>query len=89
MSIEWNAKDFLERHAVAVEPGTRSISLERTARVALGIEPVCSAFGLGLAVTRAQNPLRRAGTPTVIEFDPAHPFKTSYRISAMPLPPAS
>jgi hypothetical protein len=53
--------------------------------VALGIEPVCSAFGLGLAVTRAPNPLRRAGTPTAIEFDPDNPFKTSYRISAMPL----
>jgi hypothetical protein len=88
VSIEWNAKDF---PSVMLWLSNRGLEASpwNAQHVALGIEPVCSAFGLGLAVTRAQNPLRRAGTPTVIEFDPAHPFKTSYRISAMPLPPAS
>jgi hypothetical protein len=50
--------------------------------VALGIEPVCSAFGLGLEATRNENPISLSGTATVIEFDPATPFRTTYRISA-------
>lgn len=52
------------------------------AHVALGIEPVCSPFGLGLAAARGANPIRREGTPTTIEFDPAAVFHTRYRISA-------
>jgi hypothetical protein len=56
--------------------------------VALGIEPVCSAFGLGLAAARGPNPLNQTGTPTVIAFDPATPFVTRYRISATALPAA-
>jgi hypothetical protein len=53
--------------------------------VALGVEPVCSAFALGLEATRNENPLARTGINTVIEFDPAMPFRTSYRISATAL----
>jgi hypothetical protein len=54
--------------------------------VALGVEPVCSAFGLGLDATRNKNPLAQSGVNTVIEFDPATPFRTTYRISATALP---
>ncbi len=53
--------------------------------VALGVEPICSAFGLGLEATRSENPLSRSGINTCIEFDPATLFRTSYRISAMAL----
>jgi hypothetical protein len=54
--------------------------------VALGIEPICSAFGLGLDAVRNENPLSQSGVNTVIEFDPATPFRTTYRISAAALP---
>jgi hypothetical protein len=54
--------------------------------VALGVEPVCSAFALGLEATRNENPLSQSGVDTVIEFDPATPFRTTYRISATALP---
>jgi hypothetical protein len=54
--------------------------------VALGIEPVCSAFGLGLEAARNENPLSQSGVDTAIEFDPAAPFRTTYRISAAALP---
>jgi hypothetical protein len=50
--------------------------------VALGVEPVCTAFGLGLEATRGGNPIARTGINTCIEFDPGTPFKTRYRISA-------
>jgi hypothetical protein len=84
VSIEWNAQHF---PSVMLWLSNRGLEASpwNAQHVALGIEPVCSAFGLGLAVARAHNPLRRAGTPTVIDFDPATPFKTRYRISAMPL----
>jgi hypothetical protein len=57
--------------------------------IALGIEPVCSAFGLGLEATRNENPLRRSGINTVIDFQPAVPFKTGYRISASAFSPTA
>jgi hypothetical protein len=50
--------------------------------VALGVETVCSPFGLGLQAARSANPLASSGIPTAIEFDPAVPFMTTYRISA-------
>ena len=55
--------------------------------VALGIEPVCSAFGLGLEATRNENPLQRSGVNTVITFRPDVPFHTKYQISADVLSP--
>lgn len=57
--------------------------------VALGIEPVCSAFGLGLEATRNENPIRRTGVSTAIKFQPAAPFKTKYRITASALDTAA
>ncbi|QRI66413.1 hypothetical protein JQ506_23945 (plasmid) [Shinella sp. PSBB067] len=54
--------------------------------VALGVEPVASAFDLGPAVSTAANPLARAGTPTALAFAPDRPFLTRYRLSAEPAP---
>lgn len=53
--------------------------------VALGIEPICSPFGLSPATALADNPIVRAGTPTAIDFATERPFTTRYRIEAMPL----
>jgi hypothetical protein len=53
--------------------------------VAIGIEPICSPFGLSPATAAADNPIAQAGTPTVLEFTPARPFTTRYRIEALPL----
>ena len=40
--------------------------------LALGMEPVCSPFGLGPGTARANNPLAAAGTPTAYPFKAAH-----------------
>jgi hypothetical protein len=48
--------------------------------VALGVEPVCTAFDLGPAVSTAPNPISAAGIPTAHSFHPDTPFTTSYRI---------
>jgi galactose mutarotase-like enzyme len=50
--------------------------------LALGMEPVCSPFGLGPAVARADNPLAKAGTPTARDFAAGEVFTTRYRIEA-------
>lgn len=50
--------------------------------VALGMEPICSPFGLGPASARADNPMARAGTPTARDFRAGEVFTTHYRIEA-------
>jgi hypothetical protein len=49
---------------------------------ALGIEPICSPFGLGLSAARGPNPIAASGTPTAILLHPSKPFVTRYRLSA-------
>ena len=53
--------------------------------VALGIEPVCSPFGLGPATAAGDNPLARAGVPTARDFELNPNFVTRYRIEAEPI----
>lgn len=52
---------------------------------ALGMEPICSPFGLGPASARADNPMARSGTPTARDFKAGEMFTTNYRIEAEPL----
>ena len=53
--------------------------------VAIGIEPICSPFGLGPATARADNPIAASGTPTTLSFEPDRTFVTRYRIEVEPL----
>lgn len=53
--------------------------------VAIGIEPICSPFGLGPATALADNPIAQSGTATALEFSPEKPFLTRYRIEAFAL----
>jgi hypothetical protein len=87
LSLEWNRDHF---PSVLLWISNRGLHAPpwNGQHVALGIEPVCSAFGLGLEATRNDNPLRRSGVNTVIEFEPAVPFQTQYRISAVAGPEA-
>jgi hypothetical protein len=50
--------------------------------LALGIEPICSPFGLGLATAIADNPIAMSGVSTALEFSPGQAFVTRYRIAA-------
>lgn len=49
--------------------------------LALGVEPVASAFDLGPSVSTADNPLSRSGVSTSISFTAGETFSTKYRIS--------
>jgi hypothetical protein len=53
--------------------------------LALGIEPICSPFGLGPATALSDNPIARSGTPTARQFAAGEIFVTRYRIEAEPL----
>lgn len=53
--------------------------------VALGMEPICSPFGLGPASARQDNPMARSGTPTARDFRGGEIFTTTYRIEAEPI----
>jgi hypothetical protein len=48
--------------------------------LAIGIEPVCSAFDLGTQVSTAPNPLNQHGIPTSRQFSAGETFSTRYRI---------
>ena len=52
--------------------------------LALGVEPVCSAFDLGPAISSGPNPIAAAGTSTSRSFSPNAPFITRYRIAVSP-----
>jgi hypothetical protein len=53
--------------------------------LALGMEPVCSPFGLGPATARRPNPVSDAGTPTARPFRAGEVLTTTYRLSVEPL----
>lgn len=50
--------------------------------VAIGMEPICSPFGLGPGTALADNPIARFGTPTARSFKAGETFVTRYRIQA-------
>lgn len=47
----------------------------------VGIEPVCSPFGLSAKTACSPNPLQRAGIPTAVRFVAGEPKSFAYRLS--------
>lgn len=54
--------------------------------LALGVEPVASAFDLGPMVSTADNPLSREAIGTSVAFEPSTTFTTRYRLAVEPAP---
>jgi len=52
--------------------------------MALGLEPVCSAFDLGAALANADNPISRKGVSTAYAFRANTLFSTEYRMAVAP-----
>jgi hypothetical protein len=52
--------------------------------LAIGIEPICSPFGLGPATARGPNPVNAAGTPTARRFRAGETLSTTYRLTVTP-----
>jgi len=49
--------------------------------LAVGVEPVCSAFDLGTQVSTAPNPINAQGHPTAHVFRAGETFETRYRVA--------
>lgn len=53
--------------------------------LALGIEPICSPFGLSPATARAPNPVNATGIPTARPFRAGETLTTTYRLTVTPI----
>jgi hypothetical protein len=76
--LSWNANDF---PSVLLWLSNRGRTFEpwRGRHLALGVEPVCSAFDLGAAISEATNPLNARGVRTVHAFRAARAWTARYR----------
>ncbi|WP_077963319.1 hypothetical protein [Ensifer adhaerens] len=54
--------------------------------VALGVEPIASAFDIGPALSTGDNPIAASGVATAIAFEPDQAFTTRYRLSVEAAP---
>ena len=79
--LAWNTTDFPSLLLWISNRG-RTASPWNGRHLAIGIEPVCSPFGLGAPTALTDNPIARSGVPTALEFTPERPFETRYRLSA-------
>lgn len=52
--------------------------------LAVGVEPVCVAFGLGRQISAAPYPINAFANPTVRSFHAGEVFVTSYRVTVEP-----
>lgn len=84
LRLGWNT-DHFPSVLLWISNRGRSYAPWNSRHVALGIEPVCSAFDLGPAVSNAANPISADGTPTAMLFTPNTAFTTQYRIAVEPL----
>lgn len=80
VKLDWNAEHFPSLLLWFSNRGRQHTPwLGR--HVALGMEPICSAFDFGAGMSCADNPISASGTPTCYRFSKGHVFETRYRLS--------
>jgi hypothetical protein len=79
--LTWQAEHFPSLGLWLTNKG-RKVPPWNGRHLAIGMEPICSPFGLGPATARADNPVKMSGTPTAYAFKAAAPLVTRYRIEA-------
>ena len=77
--LEWNAEHFPSALLWFSNRG-RQMAPWNGRHLALGIEPICSAFDLGQQISAADNPISARGVPTARQFHAGERFVTHYRI---------
>ena len=83
-SVEWDPAAFPSCIVWISNAGRKSAPWNGR-HLALGIEPVCSALGLGNKVSQAENPLVQDGEPTAARFRAGEIWRTQYRLDLEPL----
>lgn len=81
--LSWNAEHFPSALLWFSNRG-RQAAPWNGRHMALGLEPICSAFDLGSQMSAADNPIARRGTPTVRQFRANERFVTRYRVEVEP-----
>ncbi len=84
VSLDWDAQTFPSLLLWISNCGRNAAPWNGRHR-ALGVEPVCSAFDLGPAISGSDNALTRAGVQTARMLTPDQAFTTRYRMSFAPL----
>ena len=79
MRLEWN-KDQYPSCVLWMSNRGRSYYPWNSRNLCLGIEPVNAAFDFGNHVSLAENPIRKKGIPTAMEFKKDVVWKTEYSI---------
>lgn len=80
VKLDWNAEHFPSLLLWFSNRG-RQHTPWLSRHVALGMEPICSAFDLGAGMSCGDNPISASGTPTCYRFSKGHVFETRYRLS--------
>lgn len=84
VTLKWNSIHFPDLLLWISNRGRRHAPWNGR-HLALGVEPVCSAFDLGCEISAKPNPINKKGTPTAHAFRAGEVFETRYRISVAPL----
>ena len=84
LSLRWDPASF-PSCLLWISNGGNSSAPWNNRHMALGVEPVCSAVGFGNAASAADNPIRRAGEPTTIDFEAGRLWETRYSLSVSAL----
>ncbi len=81
--LDWNADDFPDLLLWFSNFGRQHAPWSGR-HLALGVEPICSAFDLGCQISSAPNPISARGNPTSRPFHAGEIFVTRYRVSVDP-----
>jgi hypothetical protein len=83
VKLSWNAEHYPSALLWFSNRG-RQLAPWNGRHLALGLEPICSAFDLGQQVSAAENPISRRGVRTARQFRAGEKFVTRYRIEVEP-----
>lgn len=83
VKLGWNAEHYPSALLWFSNRG-RQMAPWNGRHLALGLEPICSAFDLGQQVSAAENPISRRGVRTARQFRAGEKFVTRYRIEVEP-----
>ena len=84
VQLDWNAKHFPDLLLWFSNFG-RQHKPWNGRHLALGVEPICSAFDLGSQISAQPNPINARGNPTARVFHAGEVFVTRYRVAVDPL----
>ena len=84
VSLDWNADQFPDLLLWFSNFG-RKHSPWNGRHLALGVEPVCSAFDLGSQISSQPNPINARGKATAHVFRAGEVFETCYRVTIDPV----